>query len=203
MRKSGACGVRSMSESEALFGVLRQSADADAWRPSSGRSATPPTASCAASTRSSSPPNTASTRSAPSPRSSTPRDLGLFELSWNVLCPGCGGVLDAGTTLKTINREEYDCGLCASGYKPTLDEMVEVTFTVSPRRSPHRRAQSGHAARGRIFPPDFLVLAASICPMTWTTRSRRSPSIRSSCRRARRRCCRCSCRAISSSCSIR
>ncbi len=59
--------------------------------------------------------------------------LGLFELSWNVLCPGCGGVLDAGTTLKTINRDEYDCGLCATGYKPTLDEMVEVTFTVSPR----------------------------------------------------------------------
>ena len=59
--------------------------------------------------------------------------LGLFELSWNVLCPGCGGVLDAGSTLKTVNRDEYDCGLCACGYKPTLDEMVEVTFTVSPR----------------------------------------------------------------------
>ncbi len=27
----------------------------------------------------------------------------------------------------------YDCALCAAGYKPTLDEMVEVTFTVSPR----------------------------------------------------------------------
>ena len=26
--------------------------------------------------------------------------LGLFELSWNVLCPGCGGVLDASRTLK-------------------------------------------------------------------------------------------------------
>ena len=37
--------------------------------------------------------------------------LGLFELSWNVLCPGCGGVLDAGATLKTVNRDEYDCGL--------------------------------------------------------------------------------------------
>jgi class 3 adenylate cyclase len=59
--------------------------------------------------------------------------LGLFELSWNVLCPGCGGVLDACGTLKTVNRDEYDCRLCASGYKPTLDEMVEVTFTVSPR----------------------------------------------------------------------
>jgi hypothetical protein len=25
--------------------------------------------------------------------------IGLFELSWNVLCPGCGGVLDASATL--------------------------------------------------------------------------------------------------------
>jgi class 3 adenylate cyclase len=59
--------------------------------------------------------------------------IGLFELSWNVLCPGCGGVLDASATLKTIDRTEYDCALCAAGYEPTLDEMVEVTFTVSPR----------------------------------------------------------------------
>ena len=59
--------------------------------------------------------------------------LGLFELSWNVLCPGCGGVLDAMHTLKSVRKEAYDCALCACGYEPTLDEMVEVTFTVSPR----------------------------------------------------------------------
>jgi class 3 adenylate cyclase len=59
--------------------------------------------------------------------------LGLFELSWNVLCPGCGGVLDAGTSLKTVRQAEYACALCAAGYEPNLDEMVEVTFTVTPR----------------------------------------------------------------------
>jgi class 3 adenylate cyclase len=59
--------------------------------------------------------------------------LGLFELSWNVLCPGCGGVLHTNATLKTVDRREYSCALCAAGYEPTLDEMVEVTFTVSPR----------------------------------------------------------------------
>src|SRR6516225_8126712 len=59
--------------------------------------------------------------------------LGIFELSWNVLCPGCGGVLDTSTTLRSVNKEEYDCALCAAGYRPTLDEMVEVTFTVSRR----------------------------------------------------------------------
>ncbi|WP_311030245.1 adenylate/guanylate cyclase domain-containing protein [Mesorhizobium koreense] len=59
--------------------------------------------------------------------------IGLFDISWNVLCPGCGGVLDTNTTLKTMRQEEYVCSLCAAGYEPTLDEMVEVTFTVSPR----------------------------------------------------------------------
>ncbi len=58
--------------------------------------------------------------------------LGLFEMSWNVLCPGCGGVLDATQTLKAVRKDRYDCALCACGYEPTLDEMVEVTFTVSP-----------------------------------------------------------------------
>jgi class 3 adenylate cyclase len=59
--------------------------------------------------------------------------LGIFELSWNVLCPGCGGVLDANATLKTVRQEEYSCALCAGEYEPTLDEMVEVAFTVTPR----------------------------------------------------------------------
>ena len=59
--------------------------------------------------------------------------LGLFDLTWNVLCPGCGGVLDVASTLKSVHKENYDCALCATGYEPTLDEMVEVAFTVNPR----------------------------------------------------------------------
>src|SRR3954468_9076503 len=59
--------------------------------------------------------------------------LGLFELNWNVLCPGCGGVLDASQQLKSVHKEAYDCALCSRAYEPTLDEMVEVAFTVSPR----------------------------------------------------------------------
>ncbi len=59
--------------------------------------------------------------------------IGLVDMSWSVLCPGCGGVLDSGTTLKTVHSEAYACSLCAADYEPTLDEMVEVTFTVSPR----------------------------------------------------------------------
>ena len=59
--------------------------------------------------------------------------LGIFEMAWNVLCPGCGGVLDANMSLKTIHQDIYNCQLCAAGYEPTLDEMVDVNFTVSRR----------------------------------------------------------------------
>ena len=30
--------------------------------------------------------------------------IGLFDLSWNVLCPSCGGVLDANASLKTVDQ---------------------------------------------------------------------------------------------------
>jgi len=59
--------------------------------------------------------------------------LGLFDLSWNVLCPGCGGVLDAHSTLKSLRHDDYNCALCAAGYEASVDDLVEVAFTVSPR----------------------------------------------------------------------
>jgi class 3 adenylate cyclase len=58
--------------------------------------------------------------------------VGLFEIHWNVTCPGCGGVLDAGIDLKTFSKDQYPCALCNSAYEPTLDELVEVVFSVSP-----------------------------------------------------------------------
>ena len=60
--------------------------------------------------------------------------LGLFDLTWNVLCPGCGGVLDAHATLKSLRPDDYHCGLCACGYEASVDEQVEVAFTVQPAR---------------------------------------------------------------------
>ncbi len=59
--------------------------------------------------------------------------LGLFDLTWNVLCPGCSGVLDAHDTLKSLRHEDYHCGLCACGYEASVDEQVEVAFTISPK----------------------------------------------------------------------
>jgi class 3 adenylate cyclase len=122
-----------VSETEALFSVLRQSADADcaaaierAVRDAPDRDLSRINALAFAAKH-----NLDEERTVAAFLHAA--RLGLFELSWNVLCPGCGGVLDASATLKTVNRGEYDCGLCAAGYTPTLDEMVEVTFTVSPR----------------------------------------------------------------------
>src|SRR3982074_3439311 len=59
--------------------------------------------------------------------------LGLFDLTWNVLCPGCGGVVGAPSTPKSLRHDDYHCGLCACGYEASVDEQVEVAFTVSPR----------------------------------------------------------------------
>src|ERR1700749_1099917 len=59
--------------------------------------------------------------------------LGLFEPTWNVLCPGCGGVLDAHSTLKSLRHDDYNCALCAAGYEASVDDQVEVAFTVIPR----------------------------------------------------------------------
>ena len=59
--------------------------------------------------------------------------LGIFEMTWNVMCPSCAGVLSANKSLKTLDRARYSCAFCAAGYETTLDNLVEVTFTVSPR----------------------------------------------------------------------
>jgi class 3 adenylate cyclase len=77
--------------------------------------------------------------------------LGIFDISWNVLCPGCGGVLDSNASLKTVIKDEYVCALCATGYAPTLDELVEVTFTVNPRV----RRIAGHAP-DQLPVPEYL-----------------------------------------------
>jgi class 3 adenylate cyclase len=59
--------------------------------------------------------------------------LGLFDMSWNMLCPGCGGVLETTAALKSLNRDHYFCAFCVMENEPTLDQLVEVTFTVNPR----------------------------------------------------------------------
>jgi class 3 adenylate cyclase len=59
--------------------------------------------------------------------------LGMLEMTWSVMCPSCAGVLSANKSLKTLNSMQYNCAFCAAGYETSLDNLVEVTFTVSPR----------------------------------------------------------------------
>src|SRR6266536_1226529 len=106
--------------------------------------------------------------------------VGLFDLSWNVLCPGCSGVLDANASLKTIHRDEYTCALCAVGYEPTLDEMVEVSFTVNPRV---RRigAHDPHTLPMWEYYRQIFWSTGITCPRTSRRSSTRRSSIPSSC----------------------
>src|SRR3546814_3363290 len=53
--------------------------------------------------------------------------------SSDLVGPGCGGGHGANTSRETVQAEEDTCALGAAGDEPTLDEMVEVTFTVTPR----------------------------------------------------------------------
>ena len=59
--------------------------------------------------------------------------LGMLEMTWSVMCPSCAGVLSANKSLKTLNSAQYNCAFCAAGYETSLDDLVEVTFTISPR----------------------------------------------------------------------
>jgi class 3 adenylate cyclase len=59
--------------------------------------------------------------------------LGMLEMTWSVMCPSCAGVLSANKSLKTLNSAQYNCAFCAAGYETSLDNLVEVTFTISPR----------------------------------------------------------------------
>ena len=73
--------------------------------------------------------------------------LGLFDMSWNILCPSCGGVLDANATLKSVRQEDYYCAFCNLASEPALDDKVEVSFTASPRV----RRIAAHDADGLSF----------------------------------------------------
>jgi class 3 adenylate cyclase len=63
---------------------------------------------------------------------------GLFEMSWDVVCPQSGMVLESFGALRTL-KTHYVCGLCDVSGDTDLDDFIEVTFTVSPqlRRLPY------------------------------------------------------------------
>src|SRR5436190_2461186 len=57
---------------------------------------------------------------------------GLFDMSWDVVCPQSGMVLDSFGALRTL-KTHYVCGLCDVSGETDLDDCIEVTFTVAPQ----------------------------------------------------------------------
>ena len=102
-----------MSETEALFGVLRQSADADCAAAIEGAVTNAPDHElCRVNALAFAAKNKLDEERTIAAFLHAAR-LGLFELSWNVLCPDCGGVLDAGTLGKVISEAEAEVEKCA------------------------------------------------------------------------------------------
>ena len=57
--------------------------------------------------------------------------VGLFYMDWNVICPCCGMIMKSLRNLHGI-RSENVCTVCFRKDRATLDDYVQVTFTLSP-----------------------------------------------------------------------
>ena len=120
--------------------------------------------------------------------------LGMFEMTWSVMCPSCAGVLSANKSLKTLNSAQYNCAFCAAGYETTLDNLVEVTFTVSPRVRKIAAHNPDELSRGRILSPDLLEFGDRSSRRSGEAAAARSRSKSSTCRQAKGPSFPCRCR---------
>ncbi len=57
--------------------------------------------------------------------------VGLFMMDWNVICPCCGKVLRSLRTPHGLQARNT-CPVCFRRDRATLDDYVQVTFTISP-----------------------------------------------------------------------
>ncbi|MFM8316406.1 MAG: DUF5939 domain-containing protein, partial [Deltaproteobacteria bacterium] len=64
-------------------------------------------------------------------------DLGLFEIAWNQICPGCGGVEYSVPRIEDIHPGGVHCTICNLDVQSHLDEQIEVSFRLI---NPTRRA---------------------------------------------------------------
>jgi len=55
---------------------------------------------------------------------------GLLQMEWNLVCPTCGDSVDSFRSLNKVNSHFY-CTVCALNSEATLDDYIQVTFTVS------------------------------------------------------------------------
>jgi class 3 adenylate cyclase len=55
----------------------------------------------------------------------------IFDMNWNLVCPGCGGIIESFKSLRTLHSEFY-CSLCFIETIASLDDYIQITFTISP-----------------------------------------------------------------------
>ena len=85
--------------------------------------------------------------------------LGLFEMSWNVLCPGCGGVLEAGSSLKIrATRANTAARSAPPATSRRSTRWSRSTFTVSPRVRRIAAHDPDTLPLHEYMPPDLLGL---------------------------------------------
>ena len=56
---------------------------------------------------------------------------GMFQMEWNLVCPTCGDSVDSFRSLNKLNSHFY-CTVCDLNSEATLDDYIQVTFTISP-----------------------------------------------------------------------
>lgn len=56
---------------------------------------------------------------------------GLFTMQWDLLCSGCGDLVERFDALSFMHST-YHCGVCQTTYETTLEDSIEVSFTLSP-----------------------------------------------------------------------
>ena len=57
--------------------------------------------------------------------------VGLFDFSFNLLCPGCGGVETTHRSWNGLSADAVYCAVCKMDVPVVLDEQVEVSFTIA------------------------------------------------------------------------
>ncbi|RKZ65068.1 MAG: adenylate/guanylate cyclase domain-containing protein [Candidatus Parabeggiatoa sp. nov. 3] len=58
--------------------------------------------------------------------------IGLFDLSYEMVCPACYGIVHNHHALAELEKDSFYCALCHINTPTTLDEQVEVSFTLHP-----------------------------------------------------------------------
>ncbi len=58
--------------------------------------------------------------------------VGLFDFSYELLCPSCGGMEYSHLALDEIPDKHFHCTNCNEDVPVTLDDQVQVSFTINP-----------------------------------------------------------------------